>query len=113
MIGPEGIPRPRRKKPPEETVEFPVAPMLDMSFQLLAFFILTFQAPSGETRIDLQTNAAILADYAQNLFLGLGLDGTERRLAAASRLSLDEVREAAKRHLTGEVFTTAVLRGKS
>lgn len=34
-------------------VVFPVTPMLDMSFQLLAFFILTFQAPSGETRIDL------------------------------------------------------------
>lgn len=68
---------------------------------------------AGETRIDLQTNAAILADYAQNLFLGLGLDGTERRLAAASGLSLDDVRAAAQRHLTGEVFTTAVLRGKS
>jgi biopolymer transport protein ExbD len=28
--------------------------MLDMSFQLLAFFILTFQAPSLESRIDLE-----------------------------------------------------------
>ncbi|MCM2269293.1 MAG: insulinase family protein [Thermoanaerobaculia bacterium] len=68
---------------------------------------------AGETRIELQTNGAILADYAQSRFLGLGLDGTEKRLAAASRLSLDEVRAAARRHLAGDLFTTAVLRGKS
>lgn len=37
---------------PEE-VPFPVTPMLDMAFQLLAFFILTFQAPTRETRLDL------------------------------------------------------------
>jgi len=44
--------RVRRPGPPE-SVPFPVTPMLDMAFQLLAFFILTFQAPSRETRIDL------------------------------------------------------------
>jgi biopolymer transport protein ExbD len=38
--------------PPEE-VQFPVTPMLDMAFQLLAFFILTFQSPTSETRLDL------------------------------------------------------------
>ena len=37
---------------PEE-VMFPVTPMLDMAFQLLAFFVLTFQAPSAETHLDL------------------------------------------------------------
>ena len=58
MLGPEA-PRPRsRRMTPTETVEFPATPMLDMSFQLLAFFILTFQAPSGETRIDLYLPAA-------------------------------------------------------
>jgi biopolymer transport protein ExbD len=36
-----------------ENVPFPVTPMLDMAFQLLAFFVLTFQPPSRETRIDL------------------------------------------------------------
>ncbi len=46
-----------RPKPPD-TVYFPVVPMLDMAFQLLAFFILTFQAPSGESRIDLDLPAA-------------------------------------------------------
>jgi biopolymer transport protein ExbD len=44
---------PRRKQGPPEDVPFPVTPMLDMAFQLLAFFILTFQAPTRETRIDL------------------------------------------------------------
>jgi biopolymer transport protein ExbD len=34
-------------------VAFPVTPFLDMAFQLLAFFILTFQAPTRETRLDL------------------------------------------------------------
>lgn len=42
----------KRPGPPDD-VFFPVVPMLDMSFQLLAFFILTFQAPSRETRLDL------------------------------------------------------------
>jgi biopolymer transport protein ExbD len=32
--------------------------MLDMAFQLLAFFILTFQAPTRETRIDLYLPSA-------------------------------------------------------
>ena len=49
--------RARRPGPPE-SVPFPVTPMLDMAFQLLAFFILTFQAPSAETRIDLYLPAA-------------------------------------------------------
>ncbi|WP_250846957.1 ExbD/TolR family protein [Aquisphaera insulae] len=44
----------RRYRPgPPEEVMFPVAPMLDMAFQLLAFFVLTFKAPSAETHIDL------------------------------------------------------------
>jgi biopolymer transport protein ExbD len=46
--------RSRRFRPglPEE-VSFPVAPMLDMAFQLLAFFILTFKTPTTETHLDL------------------------------------------------------------
>jgi biopolymer transport protein ExbD len=45
-----------RPGPPEEVV-FPVTPMLDMAFQLLAFFILTFRAPSAETHLDLDMPA--------------------------------------------------------
>ena len=37
----------------ESSVQFPVTPMLDMAFQLLAFFVLTFQSPTTETRLDL------------------------------------------------------------
>lgn len=50
----------RRPEPPEE-VSFPVTPMLDMAFQLLAFFVLTFQAPSGETHLDLDLPATPVA----------------------------------------------------
>jgi biopolymer transport protein ExbD len=51
-------PRSRRYRPvPPEEVSFPVAPMLDMAFQLLAFFILTFKAPSAETHLDLDLPA--------------------------------------------------------
>jgi biopolymer transport protein ExbD len=39
-------------------VQFPVTPMLDMAFQLLAFFILTFQSPTAETRLDLYLPAS-------------------------------------------------------
>jgi len=49
-------PRPapsHRPRPPEEVL-FPVVPMLDMAFQLLAFFVLTFQSPSAETHLDLE-----------------------------------------------------------
>jgi biopolymer transport protein ExbD len=49
----------RRPRPPEE-VFFPVVPMLDMAFQLLAFFVLTFQAPSAETHLDLDLPATPL-----------------------------------------------------
>lgn len=50
--------RSSRKRPLPENVPFPVTPMLDMAFQLLAFFVLTFQPPSRETRIDLYLPAA-------------------------------------------------------
>jgi biopolymer transport protein ExbD len=44
---------PRYRAGLPEDVMFPVTPMLDMAFQLLAFFVLTFQAPSPETHLDL------------------------------------------------------------
>ena len=45
-----------RPKAPEEVL-FPIAPMLDMAFQLLAFFILTFKVPSSHTYVDLDLPA--------------------------------------------------------
>ncbi|WP_435010245.1 ExbD/TolR family protein [Tundrisphaera lichenicola] len=56
----EGRRRARRGAPAEE-VQFPVTPMLDMAFQLLAFFILTFQSPTSETRLDLYLPVASVA----------------------------------------------------
>lgn len=47
------LPRRRPRPGPPEDVMFPVTPMLDMAFQLLAFFVLTFQVPTGETHLDL------------------------------------------------------------
>jgi biopolymer transport protein ExbD len=49
--------RPRHRPGMPEEVMFPVTPMLDMAFQLLAFFVLTFQAPSAETHLDLDLPA--------------------------------------------------------
>ena len=58
----ESAPRSRRYRPgPPEEVSFPVTPMLDMAFQLLAFFILTFKAPSAETHLDLDLPATPVA----------------------------------------------------
>jgi len=57
---PGGSPRRYRPGPPDD-VYFPVAPMLDMAFQLLAFFILTFKAPSAETHLDLHLPATPVA----------------------------------------------------
>lgn len=61
-VGEIAAPRTRRFRLalPEE-VSFPVAPMLDMAFQLLAFFILTFKAPSAETHLDLYLPATPVA----------------------------------------------------
>ena len=53
--------RPARRTGPPIEVQFPVTPMLDMAFQLLAFFVLTFQTPTSETRLDLYLPAASAA----------------------------------------------------
>lgn len=50
----------RRPRPPDD-VYFPVVPMLDMAFQLLAFFVMTFSPPTGESRLDLDLPTAPVA----------------------------------------------------
>ena len=68
--------RPRTGGTPEE-VDFPVTPMLDMAFQLLAFFVLTFQVPTRETRLDLYLPAAPAAlPKAEGTGGGRGSRGT-------------------------------------
>jgi biopolymer transport protein ExbD len=56
-VGEFAAPRSHSYRPgPPDEVLFPVTPMLDMAFQLLAFFILTFN-PSLETHLDLDLPA--------------------------------------------------------
>ena len=45
----------RRKEEPSVDVTLPITPMLDMSFQLLSFFVVTFRPPSqeGQLSVDL------------------------------------------------------------
>ena len=54
----DAAPRSRSYRPgPPDEIFFPAAPLLDMAFQLLAFFILTFKAPTAETHIELHLPA--------------------------------------------------------
>jgi biopolymer transport protein ExbD len=60
--GGEASPRARSYRPgPPDEVAFPVTPMLDMAFQLLAFFIITFKPPTAETHLDLDLPATPVA----------------------------------------------------
>jgi biopolymer transport protein ExbD len=62
MVGGEATPRSRAYRPgPPDEVAFPVTPMLDMAFQLLAFFIITFKPPTAETHLDLDLPATPVA----------------------------------------------------
>jgi biopolymer transport protein ExbD len=59
---PVSPPSRRRYRPgAPEDVQFPAAPMLDMAFQLLAFFLITFRAPSAETHLELNLPATPVA----------------------------------------------------
>lgn len=68
---------------------------------------------AGATRIGLQTNAAQLGDLVENHVHGLGLDGTEKTLAAADATTLEDLRATAARYTGQETFVTAVLRGSA
>jgi biopolymer transport protein ExbD len=60
--GGEGARRAKSYRPgPPDEVAFPVTPMLDMAFQLLAFFIITFKPPTQETHLDLDLPATAVA----------------------------------------------------
>ena len=63
-----------------EAVQLPITPMLDMAFQLLAFFILTFQVANPETRLDLYLPVAAVA-----------LPGSGPRAAAAKPEADDDL----------------------
>jgi len=75
----------RRARPAAtpDSVQLPITPMLDMAFQLLAFFILTFQAATPETRLDLYLPAAPAA------LPGAGRAAAETRRPAEEDLETD------------------------
>ena len=77
--------RDRRERRPAavESVQLPITPMLDMAFQLLAFFILTFQAATPETRLDLYLPSAPAA------LPGAGRSPAESRRPAEEDLETD------------------------
>ena len=52
------IPFRRRKDPSATEPELPITPMLDMSFQLMAFFILTFRPTPTEAQLGLALPSA-------------------------------------------------------
>ena len=68
---------------------------------------------AGSTKINLQTNGAILGTLANHHFFGVGLDFTERLLEMTSKLTLDDVRGVAKTYLSGDNFVVAVQSGKT
>lgn len=66
---------------------------------------------SGTTRIRLQTSAALASDLARSYLFGLGLDFRERFLDRVRGVTLEEARAVAKRYLSHDNYTVAVLRG--
>ena len=42
----------RRKSENHEEVELPITPMLDMAFQMLFYFVITFKPATGEGTFD-------------------------------------------------------------
>ncbi|MCI0415318.1 hypothetical protein L0222_21305, partial [bacterium] len=68
---------------------------------------------AGTTKIILQTNDAILSDLAANYFFGVGLDFTERMLQLTQGITLEQLRDAAKKHLSGDIYVFGIQRGKT
>ena len=67
---------------------------------------------AGSMRIRLQTNSSLASEIAQNYLFGLGLDFTERFLERVRTIPLDQVRDVAKKYLSHDNYTVAILRGK-
>ncbi|HVT04159.1 MAG TPA: pitrilysin family protein [Thermoanaerobaculia bacterium] len=67
---------------------------------------------AGSTRIRLQTNSALRNEISQNYLYSLGLDFTERFLERIHAVTLEELRAVAKKYLSSDNYTVAILRGK-
>jgi biopolymer transport protein ExbD len=82
--------RSKRPRPPDE-VAFPVTPFLDMAFQLLAFFILTFRPPTLEMRLDLYLpiSSAALPEGVQGRIKAPSLDDPDLETDLVIRAEAD------------------------
>lgn len=67
---------------------------------------------AGTTRIRLQSNEAMAFETVRNLTMGLGLDFTQRMLDSIRILTLEEVAEVAKRYLSRDNETVAIVSGR-
>jgi zinc protease len=67
---------------------------------------------SGATRINQQTNSARAATLARYAMLGVGLDFTQRYLADAQKVTVDDLRATATKYFGNENFVMTVVKGK-
>jgi zinc protease len=67
---------------------------------------------AGQTRLTQQSNNQHAFELARNHFYDLGLDFTERLLAATQKQTLDDVKKAAAKYFNGENYVMAIVRGK-
>lgn len=67
---------------------------------------------AGGLKLNRQTNSAHAFELARHHFYNLGLDWSDKFLAASQKLTLEEVRGAANKYLGGENYVVGVVRGK-
>lgn len=67
---------------------------------------------AGTTRIRLQTNSANARQIAHDYFFGVGLDFVDRFLDRVRGTTLEELEDVARRYLTHDNYTVAILRGR-
>ncbi len=67
---------------------------------------------AGNTRINRQTNLALNRELATNAMFGVPLDFTDRLLDTTAKIELDDLRNAAKKYLSGDGFVGAIQKGK-
>jgi zinc protease len=70
-------------------------------------------ALAGTTKLQRQTNAAHVFEIARDHFLGLGMNFTDRFLAAAQQQTVEDVKKAAAKYVAGDNYVMAIVRGKS
>jgi zinc protease len=67
---------------------------------------------AGGMKLNRQNNSSRVFEYVRNHFFGLGLDWSDKFLAASQKLTLDDVRTAAQKYLGGDNYVVGVVRGK-